>query len=127
MSSTSQHCRIFHVGYDPMLLRLREMLLIQKGFAVTSVCGNAAARRLLEQEAPFDAFLVGWDTANHEREAIVHWLKQHWPKIPLIAIRDWFQNTIPGADLTASHNTPEEWLAAVQTATRKIGGSDASA
>ena len=39
-----------------MLLHLREMLLIQNGFAVTSVCGNAEARRLLAQEAPFDAF-----------------------------------------------------------------------
>lgn len=36
-----------------MLLHLREMLLIQNGFAVTSVCGNAEARRLLAQEAPF--------------------------------------------------------------------------
>lgn len=127
MSNTSQQFRIFHIGYDPMLLHLREMLLIQNGFAVTSVCGNAEARRLLAQEAPFDAFLVGWSTTYDQREAIVHWLKQRWPKIPVIAIRDWFQNAIPGADLTATHNTPEEWLVAVQTATRNIGGADASA
>ena len=126
MNSTSQQCRIFQVGYDPMLSRLREMLLLQEGFAVTSVCGNAEARRLLAQEAAFDAFLVGWSTTHAEREAIVLWLKQRWPKIPVVAIQDWFQGAIPGADLTASHNTPEEWLAAVQTATRKIGGADAS-
>ena len=127
MSSTSQQFRIFHVSYDPILLRLREMLLIQKGFAVTSVCGNAEACRLLAEEAPFDAFLVGWSTTHDNREAIVLWLKQRWPKIPVIAICDWFQSAIPGADLTASHNTPEEWLAAVQSATRQNGGSDASA
>lgn len=61
-----------------MLLRLREMLLLHEGFTVTSVCGNAEARRLLAQEAPFDAFLIGWSTTHDEREAIVHWLKQRW-------------------------------------------------
>jgi hypothetical protein len=98
----------------------REMVLTENGFAVVSALGNREARHALAGEAPFDAFLVSWSTTYEERKAIVIWLKQHWPAIPVVAIHDSFQRPIPGADVTATHDTPEEWLAAVEAAARNL-------
>src|SRR5690348_8545885 len=101
-------------------MRIRELLLAQSGYSVASACGNAEARRLLAEEAPFDVFFVAWCTAYHERKAIVVWLKQHWPAVRVVAIHDSFQRSIPGADICAKHDTPDEWLGAVAAATRPI-------
>ena len=44
-----------------------------------------------------------------------------------LAIHDSFQTPIPGADVTTTHDTPEEWIAAVRAATRSSGGNGGSA
>ncbi len=81
---------------------------------LASAFGNAEARRLLAENAPFDVFVVGWSTTLHERKAMVSWLKQRWRAIPVVAIHDSFQNPIQGADVTATHDTPEQWKVAVR-------------
>jgi DNA-binding NtrC family response regulator len=118
--------RIFQIAYDRSLLRVRELTLVHDGFAVTSAFGNAEARRLLADDAPFDVFLIGWSTTHDERKSIVSWLKRHWPAVPVVAIHDSFEHPIPGADVTATHDTVEEWLAAIEAATREVGGASAS-
>jgi hypothetical protein len=102
------------------------LVLHQHGFSVLSALGNVEARRALASDASFDAFLIGWSTTYEERRAIVGWLKQRWPTIPVIAIHDSFQRPIPGADFTSAHDTPDEWISAVKTATQQIGGPGAS-
>jgi DNA-binding NtrC family response regulator len=119
--------RVFQVAYDQGLLTVREWALSRYGLSVTSAFGNAEARRLLAENAPFDVFVVGWSTTFQERKAIVSWLKQRWPAIPVVAIHDSFQTPIPGADVTTTHDTPEEWIAAVRAATRSSGGNGGSA
>ena len=119
--------RVFQIAYDRTLLHVREMLLAQCGYTVASACGNSEACQLLATEAPFDAFFVSWSATHDERKAIVLWLKQHWPSVPVVAIHDSFQSPIPGADFIATHDTPQEWLAAIEVATRPIGGARALA
>ena len=106
--------RVFQVAYDQGLLRVREFTLAEHGFSVSSALGNAEARRLLAENAPFDAFMVGWSATKAERQAIVRWLKQRWPVIPVVAIHDFFQGPILEADATATHDSPEEWISAVK-------------
>jgi DNA-binding NtrC family response regulator len=113
--------RVFQIAWDQTLLRIREFILRQNGFAVVSVFGAAQAREQLADDAPFDVFMVGWSTSHKDRIAMVAWLKERWPKIPVVAIHDSFQRPIAGADVTATHDTPEEWLAAVVTASRSNG------
>ena len=119
--------RIFQVAYDRTLLHLRELALREGGYVVASAYGNPDSERLLADEAPFDAFLVGWSTTHDKRKAMVGWLKRRWPAIPVVAIQDSFQAPIPGADINTTHDTPEEWLAAVAIATRHAGGSSVPA
>ena len=118
--------RVLQVGYDPGLVRVRELALAQSGFSVVSVLGNPEACRKLAETAPFDVFLIGWSTAYEDRKAIVGWMKERWPKIPVIAIHDTFRSPIPGADIAATHDTPEEWISAVERAARLIGEPDVS-
>jgi DNA-binding NtrC family response regulator len=119
--------RIFQIAHDGDLMRLREMVLVQSGYSVTSAAGNAEVRRLLTQEAPFDAFFIGWSMTLDERKDIIVWLKQHWPSVPVVAIHNAFQSATAGADFCASHDTPEEWIGAVKAATRKIWDAGISA
>ena len=119
--------RVSQIAYDATLMRVRELLLAQNGYSVASACGNAEACRLLAEEAPFDVFFVAWCTTYGERKAIVHWLKERWPAVRVVAIHDSFQRSIPGADVTANHETPAEWLAAVAAATGPFGSAGDSA
>jgi len=119
--------RIFQIAYNEALMRVREMVLVQNGYSVASAPGSAEARRLLVLEAPYDAFLVGWSMPSNQRKDIVLWLKQHWPKVPVVAIHDAFQSPTPGADVCTAHDTPEEWIGAVKAATQKIWDDNTSA
>lgn len=117
--------RVFQVAYNQQLLRVREMILQQKGFTVHSVIGNSEACRLLGEEAfgdsRFDCFIIGWSGSYEEKKSITEWIKQKWPTIPVVAIHDQFVR-IPKADITATHDTPEEWIRAVEAATRNFMG-----
>jgi DNA-binding NtrC family response regulator len=107
--------QIFQVAYDQGLLRVREVVLTEHGFSVRSALGNTDARHVLAENAPYDAFLIGWSATSSERKSIVSWLKQRWPTIPVIALHDPYQEPTPGADFTATYDTPAGWISTVKT------------
>ena len=111
--------RIFQIAYDLGLLRVREVALAEQGFSVNSALGNTDARRVLAEDAPYDAFLIGWSATSSERKSIVSWLKQRWPAITVIALHDPYQEPTPGADVAATYDTPEGWIGAVKTALQR--------
>lgn len=111
--------RIFQVAYDQGLLRVREVVLAEHGFSVRSALGNTDARHVLAEDAPYDAFLIGWSATSSERKSIVSWLKQHWPTIPVIALHYPYQEPTPGADVAATYDTPQGWIGAVKTALQR--------
>lgn len=110
--------QVLQIAYNLALGRAREMALADFGFSVTSVIGNSEARRLLSGGAAFDVFFVGWSGTYDERCEIVSWLKERWPATPVVAIHDRLRAPIPGANVSATHDSPGQWLAAVESACR---------
>jgi hypothetical protein len=49
---------------------------------------------------------------------MIHWLKQHYPKTPVVVLRFHTSESFPEADGTVSDD-PDIWMAAVASTLRK--------
>jgi hypothetical protein len=108
--------RVFQIAYDEMLLVTRDELLKKRGYEVTSVLGNEAAKRLLHKDQGYRLFIVGRDAPRETREEMVCWLKTNFPKTRILALNSPYETSLTGADYNVPLNGPEAWLAAVATA-----------
>jgi hypothetical protein len=113
LSSVQAGNHVFQIAYDEMLLVTRELLLKDRGYEVTSVLGNEDARRALAMDQIYRLFIVGRDAPRETREAMVRWLKEHFPNIKVLALNPPYQDQLPGADFNLILNGPDEWLAVV--------------
>lgn len=106
--------RIFQVAYYESLLTTRAALLEQSGYAVSSALGNeratAAGERLL---ANTDAVLVGFSGPYRERMAVLRWLKEQRPDVPVLVLQAHASEAFAEADGVALHDNPKIWLAAL--------------
>lgn len=64
--------RILSISYDPVLLRTRELLLLQIGHSVSSAEGFAEAYRLCGgAEGKFDLIVIGHSIPHEDKRIII--------------------------------------------------------
>ena len=105
--------RIFQIAYNDRLRLARAELLRHRGYPVTSVVGNAAAKLLLTTLHPDQAgivlFIVGHDAPEKTRKEMVDWLRTNFPKSKILVLNPPNQE-VQEADYNVVQNGPEAWL-----------------
>jgi len=112
--SRMENRRVFQIAYDRNLLFTREELLKTRGYEVTSVFGNDAAKGVLTRSQKYRLFIVGHDAPKETKQEMVRWLKDNFSEIKILALNAPFQEPVTGVDVNVLMNGPEEWLAAVE-------------
>lgn len=106
--------RIFHIAYYDGLLRTRTALLEQAGYRVTSVLGNEQAQAttgtLLSVS---DVALIGFSGPYQQRAAMLRWLKQQHPGLPVVVLQARAFEQFENADQVAPAESPQTWLTAL--------------
>jgi DNA-binding response OmpR family regulator len=104
--------QVLSIGYDRMLVNLRTLVLQQAGYAVISAIGNENAMILACAEK-FELVIVGHSAPVSERKAMVKWLKDKFPGIPVVALCMSPGERIDLADAVSGVESPSEWLEAI--------------
>jgi CheY-like chemotaxis protein len=103
---------ILHIGYDAMLIELRESVLERHGYTVVSVNGNEAAKRIANDAA--DLVIVGNSGRPDERLEMVSWLATNWPQLPVIAMTVDERERYPHGTVVFLGDTPNDLISVVQ-------------
>ncbi len=112
LPAVRQH--IFHISYYDSLLRTRQALLERDGYSVSSVLGNEQAKSIAPELLPqMDAVVLGFSGDYTQRATILHWLKEHYPSVPIVALQANGAERFPEADYATLAEDPEVWLATV--------------
>jgi hypothetical protein len=105
--------RIFQIAYDDQLRLIRAELLRQRGYPVTSVVGNTAAKLLLTTLHPdkvgIALFIVGHAAPEQTRKDMVDWIRTNFPNSKILALNPPNQEVVD-ADYNVLQNGPEVWL-----------------
>lgn len=105
---------ILQVAYYRGPLVTRARMLESLGHHVTSVMGNDEAFALdAAVIAAADSIVIGFSAPHPVRAAMIHWFKQHYPDVPIVALRFHGAESFPEADGGTVSDAPEVWLAAV--------------
>jgi DNA-binding response OmpR family regulator len=104
--------QVLSIGYDRVLVNLRALVLQQAGYAVISAIGNENAMILARTEK-FELVIVGHSSPVSQRQAMVKWLKDKFPGIPVIALCMAPGERIALADAVSGVESPTEWLEAI--------------
>ena len=108
---------IFQIAYDQRLMASRAEVLETHGFTVMSVLGNEAAKAALEAPRHYSLFLLGHGERPAARKEMADWLKEKYPKVPILALNPPYQQRLVPADYNVVLNGPEEWLFIVEAST----------
>jgi hypothetical protein len=105
--------RIFHIGYDEKLRRLRAEFLRSLGYAVISVLGNEAAKGLLgilhKDPLRITLFIIGHAAPAQTRREMADWLKSNYPNAKILALNPPTEH-VADADFNVEESGPETWL-----------------
>jgi hypothetical protein len=110
--------RVFQIAYDETLLVSRAELLKSRGYEVSSVLGNDAAKRILDTRDRYRIFIVGHGAPKETREEMVRWLKSNFPNTKILVVNPPSSAILAGADYNVVLNGPEEWLSIVANTVR---------
>ena len=77
--------RIFQIAYDAQIYA-RARLLRQRGYDVTSVCGNGAAMFVLRMRPTYDLFMIEAAAPQPVRSEMTSWLQLHYPRATIITL-----------------------------------------
>lgn len=114
--------KIFQIAYDMNLLDVRASLLRRWGYQVTSVRGNSAAKALLHDAPPYDLFIVGHAAPERTRLEMVHWLRDHYPHVRILALNPAQAPQLDELHYNAVFNSPNVWLPMVAAAISSAPG-----
>jgi hypothetical protein len=110
--------RVFQIAYDEMLLISREELLKRHGYEVSSVLGNDAAKRILDNREGYRIFIVGHAAPKETREDMIRWLRANFPNTKILVLNPPSTALLAEADYNVVLNGPEEWLSIVANPAR---------
>ena len=112
--------KILQVAYYRGPLVTRARMLDSRGHHVTSVLGNDEAFGLdAAVITAADSIVIGFSAPHPVRAAMIHWFKQHYPDVPIVALRFHSAESFPEADGGTVSDDPEVWLAAVASTLKK--------
>ena len=106
--------RVFQIAYDEMLLVSRTEILKKRGYEVSSVLGNDAAKRILDKGERYRIFIVGHAAPQETREDMVRWLKANFPNTKIVVVNPPSSAILAEADYNVVLNGPEQWLSIVE-------------
>jgi hypothetical protein len=110
---------VCQIGYETQLGAERAALLRLSGYEVVSIFGNDAARVILTTTVPrCDAFIVGHGAPQEIRHEMLLWLKDRFPRTPVVVMNGPGIGPLAGADYNVKLNGPEAWLPIIATAVR---------
>jgi len=111
---------ILQVAYYQGLLSTRARMLESRGYHVTSVLGNDKAFGLdAAVIAAADLIVIGFSAPYPVRAAMIHWFKQQYPNIPVVALRFHSAESFAEADGGNVSDDPDVWLVAVASTLKK--------
>lgn len=109
---------ILQIGYDKRELVIRASLLERLGYRVISAISNGNAFALASIER-VDLVLIGHCAPTCIRENAASHFKEHFPSIPVIALRSSLRSDVQDADYTSAFENPDEWLTVVAKVTSR--------
>jgi DNA-binding response OmpR family regulator len=115
---SDRKARVLQIGYYPMLLQTRHMMLEQDGYEVFSALGNEQAKQIAAARS-FDAIVIGFSGTLPDRQELLRWIKQNVERTPVVMLQAHTNDKFPEADVLALSEDPKVWLAAVRQATAK--------
>jgi hypothetical protein len=84
-------------------------LLARRGYRVISALGNGNAFAQATTQS-VDLVLIGQSAPIGIRENVANQFKEHFPNIPVVALRSSFQSGLQNADYNSTAEDSEEWL-----------------
>jgi CheY-like chemotaxis protein len=118
-------CRILSVGYDPILMPVRSMLLRQTGYEVVEAHSAGDALKRIKA-GNFDLLLICHTVKQDEQDTLIEAMRLSWPAVPVLCLTttpeysDWMSHC------SAACSTAPEFLADVSNAVRIPPGKRAS-
>lgn len=103
--------RILSVSYDVSLLATRQMLLLQKGYSVTSALGFSKAIELC-RNGGFDLFVLGHSIPASDKVALIETFRDNCPAAILSLER--FGEEKVASNFHVSPDDPEKFLRVVE-------------
>jgi hypothetical protein len=104
---------IFQVAYCEEHFLARAVLLRRRGYSVTSVIGNEAAKALLAALPAEDLLIIGHAAPEQTRLDMVLWLQAYYPKTCILALNP--PNERLGTwQFNAVHDRPQAWLSWIE-------------
>ncbi len=100
--------RILSISYDPLLLKTRQHLLEQRGYAVVSAEGFTEAIERCEA-GKFDLVVMGHSIPHRDKEALFELIQRYCPA-PVIALLRTGEEPLRGAAGSADPMNPTEFL-----------------
>lgn len=108
---------IIQISYDHTLTAARTKALRLRGYEVSPIVGNEAAKLLLTNACRrCDLFIVGHAAPDRTRREMVAWLRLHFPAVPILALNRPEAPELRGADFNLKLNGPETWLPVIARA-----------
>jgi CheY-like chemotaxis protein len=99
--------RILSVSYDSVLLATREMLLQQRGYAVTSALGYTEALEHCRY-GEFDLFILGHSIPHKDKLHLIQAFRESCDA-PILSLERINEKRVP-CDLHASPDDPQRFL-----------------
>lgn len=109
---------ILQIGYDKRYLSMRASLLERLGYRVISAISNGNAFALASIQR-VDLILIGHSAPTGIRENAASHFKEHFPNIPVIALRSSLRSDVQDADYSSAFENQDEWLAVVAKVTSR--------
>ena len=108
---------VIQISYDHTLTVARTKALRLRGYDVSPIVGNEAAKLLLTNTCRrCDLFIVGHAAPNPTRTEMVAWLSVHFPGVPILALNGPEASELRGADFNVKLNGTETWLPVIARA-----------
>lgn len=110
---------VLHIGYDSLLIELRERVLERGGYRVASALGNQAARESAKSHRPM-LVVIGSGGHYGDRAEIAAWLLENLPGTPVLVMCAAPDEQFPDGVVQFYGDTPNDWLVALQTLLHKL-------
>src|SRR5260370_25770924 len=95
-------------------------MLESLGYQVASVLGKDKALGLDDAVvAVADLIVIGFSAPYPVRAEMIHWFKQQYPNIPVVALRFHSAESFPEADGGNVSDDPDVWLVTVASTLKK--------
>jgi DNA-binding response OmpR family regulator len=118
-------CRILSIGYDPILMPVRSLLLREAGYEVVEADSFGEALKKIKAGG-FDLVLICHTVAQDEQHSLIEAMRLSWPTVPVLCL-----TTTPEYSDLMSHGSTAcsiapQFLTDVSNAVRNPPGKRAS-